>query len=58
MVNYNDHNLITFSNSLLKHFGVKTLHQTEPEVDKILKGHKKVVVMLLMAWVKTSLDYI
>ena len=46
MINYNDHNLITFSNSLLKHFGVKTFHQTEPEVDKILKGHKKVVVML------------
>ena len=46
MNNYNDHNLITFSNSLLKHFGVKTFHQSEPEVDAILKGHKKVVVML------------
>ena len=46
MNNYNDHNLITFSNSLLKHFGVKPFHQSEPEVDAILKGHKKVVVML------------
>ena len=44
--NYNKNNLVTFSNSLLKHFGVKPFHQTEEAVDKVLKGHKKVVVIL------------
>ena len=46
MNNYNKHNLVTFSNSLLKHFGVKPFHQTEEEVDKILKGHNKIAVIL------------
>lgn len=46
MKNYNSHNLVTFSNSLLKHFGVKPFHQTEEAVDKILKGHNKVAVLL------------
>ena len=46
MNNYNTHNLVTFSNSLLKHFGVKPFHQTEEAVDKILTNHKKVVVIL------------
>ena len=44
--NYNKHNLVTFSNSLLKHFGVKLFHQTEEAVDKILKGHNKIAVIL------------
>ena len=44
--NYNKHNLVTFSNSLLKHFGVKPFHQTEEAVDKILKGHNKIAVIL------------
>ena len=44
--NYNNHNLVTFSNSLLKHFGVAPFHQTEPAVDEALGNHKKVVVML------------
>ena len=46
MKNYNQHNLVTFSNSILKHFGVKPFHQTEEEVDKVLEGHKKVALIL------------
>ena len=46
MNNYNTHNLVTFSNSFLKHFGVTPFHQTEEAVDEALKGHKKVVVLL------------
>ena len=46
MNNYNTHNLVTFSNSILKHFGVKPFHQTEEAVDKILANHKKVVAIL------------
>ena len=45
MKNYNSHNLITFSNSVLKHFGVN-FHQTEEAVDNVLKGHKKVALIL------------
>lgn len=44
--NYNKHNLVTFSNSFLKHFGVKTFHQSEEAVDEVLKGHDKVAVIL------------
>ena len=46
MKNYNEHNLVTFSNSLLKHFGVMPFHQTEQWVDEALSNHQKVVVML------------
>ena len=46
MKNYNEHNLVTFSNSLLKHFGVSPFHQTEEAVDKVLTNHKKVAVIL------------
>ena len=44
--NYNDHNLVTFSNSLLKHFSRKHFHQTEEIVDQALGNHQKVVVIL------------
>ena len=44
--NYNSHNLVTFSNSVLKHFGVKPFHQTEEAVDQVLSNHKKVVLIL------------
>ena len=44
--NYNNHNLVTFSNSLLKHFGVQPFHQTEPAIDEALGNHRKVVVIL------------
>ena len=46
MNNYNDHNLVTFSSSLLKHFGVKPFHQTEQVIDDVLGNHQKVVVIL------------
>ena len=46
MNNYNSHNLVNFSNSLLKHFGVKPFHATEDLVDKALGNHKKVAVLL------------
>ena len=46
MNNYNDHNLVTFSNSLLRHFGVEPFHQTEQIIDEALGNHKKVVVIL------------
>ena len=44
--NYNDHNLVTFSNSLLKHFGVKPFHHTEEAVDQALSAQQKVAVIL------------
>ena len=44
--NYNDHNLVTFSNSLLKHFGGVPFHQTEPAVDEALSNRQKVAVIL------------
>lgn len=44
--NYNKHNLVNFSNSVLKHFGVKPFHETEEAIDKALKGHKKVALVL------------
>ena len=43
---YNEKTLINLSNSILKHFGAETFHNTIPEVDKLLKGHKKVVAVL------------
>ena len=46
MKNYNSHNLVTFSNSILKHFGVKPFHQTEQWVDEALGNHKKVAIIL------------
>ena len=46
MKNYNQHNLVTFSNSLLKHFGVMPFHQTEEAIDNALSNHQKVAVIL------------
>ena len=43
---YNQNSLVNLSNSILKHFGSKTFHESIPEVDKVLKGHKKVVAVL------------
>mgnify|MGYP003311384198 CR=1 FL=1 len=40
------YNLVNFSNSFLKHYGVDTFHESIPELDEILKGHKKIVFML------------
>ena len=43
---YNKNSIVNLSNSILKHFGVEPFHATIPEVDKLLKGHKKVVAVL------------
>jgi predicted AlkP superfamily pyrophosphatase or phosphodiesterase len=38
--------IVNFSNSILKHYNAPTHHDSIKEVDEVLKGHKKVVVML------------
>ena len=43
---YNENSLTNLANSILKHFGAKTYHDTIPEIDEVLKGHKKVVAVL------------
>lgn len=42
----NQNTLVNLSNSILKHFGACTFHDTIPEIDTLLKGHKKVVAVL------------
>ena len=54
---YNENSLVNLSNSLLKHFGVAPFHQTIPEVDEILKGHKKVVAVLFDGMGKNIVRY-
>lgn len=39
-------NLTNLANSIIAHFGVKPFHKTIPEIDKLLKGRKKVAVFL------------
>ena len=34
--NYNQHNLVNFSNSVLKHYGVARFHETEQAIDEAL----------------------
>ena len=46
MKNYNEHNLVTLSNSFLHHFGVMPFHKTEEAVDNALGNHQKVAVIL------------
>ncbi|MCR5185280.1 MAG: alkaline phosphatase family protein [Bacilli bacterium] len=43
---YNENTLVNLSNSILKHFGAPTFHETNKIVDQELKGHKKVVAVL------------
>ena len=43
---YNEKSLINLSNSILKHFHAETFHDSIPEIDGLLKGHKKVVAVL------------
>ena len=43
---YNDNSLVNLSNSILKHFGAETFHETIPEIDEILNNHKKIVAVL------------
>lgn len=42
----NTRTIVNFSNSILKHFSAPVWHETIPEVDRVLNGHKKVVVLL------------
>lgn len=41
-----DNSLVNLSNSILKHFNVKPLHNTVPEIDKIMENKRHVVVFL------------
>ena len=34
-----DNSLVNLSNSILKHFNVKPLHNTVPEIDKIMENN-------------------
>jgi len=43
---YNKNSLVNLSNSILKHFGAESFHESIPEIDKLLVGHKKVVAVL------------
>ena len=43
---YNNNSLVNLSNSILKHFGAESFHESIPEIDNLLKGHKKVVAVL------------
>ena len=43
---YNNNSLVNLSNSILKHFGAESFHESIPEIDNLLKDHKKVVAVL------------
>ena len=43
---YNSNTLVNLSNSILKAFNAPTIHKTIPEIDEIIKGHKKIVLVL------------
>ncbi len=38
--------LVGFSSSILKHYGATPFHESDPKIDDLLKGHKKVCVFL------------
>lgn len=46
MKNVSKYNLVNFSNSFLEHYGVDKFHDSIPELVDMLKGHKKIVLML------------
>ena len=47
VLKFNHNNsIVNLSNSILKNFGAETSHSTIKEIDDVLYGHKKVVVML------------
>lgn len=47
-IKYSDpHNsIVNFSNSILSYFGCAPFHETIPQLDEILKGHRRVFVLL------------
>lgn len=42
----NRNTLVNLSNTLAKQFGLDPFHNTIPQIEKLVKGHKKVVVLL------------
>ena len=46
MKSHNENSLVNLSNSILKHYHAETFHDSIPEVDELLEGHKKVVAVL------------
>ncbi len=42
----NKNTLVNLSNTIAKEFGLKPFHTTIPEIEKLIKGHKKVAVLL------------
>ncbi len=54
---FTDNNtIVNLSNSILRHFGVNTFHNTIPEIDDVLGDHKKVVVLLFDGLGKHIID--
>lgn len=43
---YNSNTLTNLANSILKVFGADTFHDSIPEIDNLIKGHKKIVLVL------------
>lgn len=43
---YKDNNLVHLSNSILKRYGVKTFHNSNEKLDKILQNHCKIALFL------------
>ncbi|HNX16665.1 MAG TPA: alkaline phosphatase family protein [Bacilli bacterium] len=52
----NNHTIVNFSNSILKHFSAPTWHESIQEIDQALEGHDKVVVMLFDGLGKYVID--
>lgn len=52
----NKNTIVNFSNSILKFFGVETFHDSIPEIDRFLEGHKKIVVLLYDGFGKNIIE--
>lgn len=46
MLQENKYSLVNLSNSFLKCYGINPYHETIEEVDELIKGHKKIVILL------------
>jgi len=60
MITSPDYNncIVNFSNSLLNHYGLKTLHSTLPVIDRILKkNYRNIVVIVLDGLGMDALNY-
>lgn len=54
---HNEHSLVNLANSILVNFGAESFHETIPEIDELLKGHKKVVLVLFDGMGKNIVRY-